>query len=84
MPDQHSRAVLTRDKTRRGVLPLSPRHHAVESIGDCRPCDGCGQPIHPAAKLVIVTQPKWLPVWFHHECYRAWVAYIRQNPRPGC
>jgi hypothetical protein len=73
MLDQQSRAVRTRDNARRGILPAPVRHHAVEGIGDGQRCDGCGELIHPATKLSIVTVRNWLPLWFHHDCYRAWL-----------
>jgi hypothetical protein len=77
MLDQQSRALRTRDKARRGALPAAAQHNLVDGAGDGRPCDGCDQPIHPAAKVYIVTPTKWLPLWFHQDCYRAWMTSVR-------
>jgi hypothetical protein len=69
--------VLTSDKTRRGVLPVPVEHTAIESAGDGRRCDGCSETINPAAKLATVTHGKWLRLWFHGDCYRAWLVASR-------
>jgi hypothetical protein len=74
--DHQSRAVLTRDKTRRGRLPSPVGHYAVENPGDGRLCDGCGERIDPAAKFFTVTPRRWLPLWLHFDCYRAWQMYF--------
>jgi hypothetical protein len=73
MLDNLSRILLTRNKTRQGVLPPPIHHHAAEDVGDGRLCDGCGEPISAGAKLSVVTRATWLPLWFHHDCYQAWV-----------
>jgi hypothetical protein len=75
MLDQELRAVRTRDNTRRGVLPAPVRHQAAEAMGDGRRCDGCGEAVHPAAKLSLVTVARRMSLWFHHDCYRAWVTH---------
>ena len=77
MLDQQSRALITRDKTRRGGLPSPGGHYAVEEAGDGRLCDGCGERIDPAAKFVTVTARRWLPLWLHCYCYQAWQMYFR-------
>ena len=47
----------TRDKTRRGGLPAPTEHTQIVGRGDGRPCDGCGETIHPSETASLVRRP---------------------------
>jgi hypothetical protein len=76
MPHQQ-RADRTTDKTRRGGLPAATEHTRQVGVGDGRPCDGCGETIHPTEILSTVTIVGGLGWRFHDVCYEAWAKFNR-------
>ncbi|HEY7517933.1 MAG TPA: hypothetical protein VIE36_06535 [Methylomirabilota bacterium] len=73
------RADKTRDKMRRGGLPAPTPHTQIVSHGDGRPCDGCGETIHPSETAALVTVQQALGWRFHDGCYEAWSTYRRES-----
>lgn len=76
MPDER-RAEKTRDKMRRGGLPAPTEHTRLVGEGDGRPCDGCGETIHPSETLCTVSVLHALDWRLHEECYDAWATFKR-------
>ena len=72
------RADKTRDKTRRGGLPAPTQHTLLVATGDGRPCDGCGETIHPSEEASLVSAHQALDWRFHDVCYEAWSTFIRE------
>ena len=72
------RADKTCDKMRRGGLPAPPPNHTrLIGSGDGRPCDGCGETIHPTEIRYAVSTHHALDWRFHAECYAAWEGFTR-------
>ena len=69
------RADTTTDKTRRGGLPAPTEYTRQVNIGDGRPCDGCGETIHPTEILCAVTILGGLHWRLHDVCYEAWLKF---------
>jgi hypothetical protein len=70
------RAERTTDKTRRGGLPAPKDYARRPSLGDGRPCDGCGETIHPTEILFAVSFANGELSWrFHDVCCEAWVKF---------
>ena len=71
-----SRTDRTIEKIRRGALPRPTEHGQLTGIydGPGRPCDGCGDAIHPSEILCTVTLPG-MELRFHEECYNAWATF---------
>jgi len=67
----------TRDKTRRGGLPAPTAHTQLVGHGDGRPCDGCGETIHPSETASLVSVHQALDWRFHDGCYEAWSSFKR-------
>jgi hypothetical protein len=65
----------TREKMRRGGLPAPTAHTQITGRGDGRPCDGCGETIHPSETRVVVSIMATLQWRFHDGCFEAWVTY---------
>jgi hypothetical protein len=73
MSDQQ-RADRTTDKTRRGGLPAPTGYARKPSLGDGRPCNGCGEVIPPTEMLFTVSFAEDSLSWmFHDVCCEAWV-----------
>jgi hypothetical protein len=67
----------TSDKTRRGGLPAPTEHTLLVGNGDGRPCDGCGETIHPSETASLVSVHHALDWRFHDGCYEAWSTFRR-------
>ena len=67
---RHERTI---EKARQGRLPAASEHTELTRPGDGRPCDGCGETIHPSETASIVTLAGGYEWRFHSECYSAWV-----------
>lgn len=78
MSDQR-RADRTADKTRRGGLPAPTDYARKPGLGDGRPCDGCGETIHPTEILFTVSMLAALSWRFHAVCFEAWMEFKRQD-----
>jgi hypothetical protein len=74
MPDQQ-RIDKTTAKTRLGGLPAATEHEKQVSVGDGRPCDGCGETIYSTEMLSTVTIVVGLQWRFHAVCYEAWAKF---------
>ena len=64
----------TVDKMRRGGLPAPTKHNRVLALGDGRPCDGCGETIHPTEVQSAILL-RGLD-WRLHD-YAAWSTFTR-------
>ena len=71
------RAERTLDKIRRGGLPAPTEHTQLVGNGDGRPCDGCGETIHPSETACTVSVRRTLDWRFHEACYEAWLTFRR-------
>ena len=71
------RAEKTLDKIRRGALPAPTEHTQLVGNGDGRPCDGCGETIHPSETACTVSIRRTLDWRFHEACYEAWLTFRR-------
>ena len=69
----------TSDKTRRGGLPAPTEHTLLVGKGDGRPCDGCGETIHPSETASLVSVHHALDWRFHDGCYEAWSTFRRDR-----
>ena len=67
----------TIDKMRRGGLPAPTEHIRVVALGDGRPCDGCGETIHPTETQSTIRVVAGLEWRFHEECHAAWASFTR-------
>jgi hypothetical protein len=67
----------TRDKMRRGGLPAPTGHGRLVNLGDGRPCDGCGDTIHPTESQFTVSVAGGLNWRYHEDCYFAWATFER-------
>lgn len=67
----------TVDKMRRGGLPAPTKHTRLVGLGDGRPCDGCGETIHPTERrcAITITVHAAFEWRFHEECYQAWASF---------
>ena len=79
MSDQE-RADRTTAKTRRGGLPAPTGYIRKPSLGDGRPCDGCGEAVQPTEMLFTVTLAIPKLSWrFHDVCFDAWAKFKQEN-----
>jgi hypothetical protein len=76
---EERRAERTTDKTRRGGLPAPARYSRRPGLGDGRPCDGCGETVHPTEMLFTVSMSDALSWRFHAECCEAWLKFKSQD-----
>lgn len=74
MLDQR-RAQKTTDKTRGGGLPAPTEYLRQVGVGDGRPCDGCGETVHPKEMLHKVSLLGSLYWGLHDVCYEAWAKF---------
>jgi len=65
----------TREKMRSGGLPSPTVYTQTTGPGDGRPCDGCGETIHPSEVRVSISVVGTLQWRFHEGCFEAWATY---------
>ena len=74
-PMSQGRMDKTVDKMRRGGLPAPTEHTRVVALGDGRPCDGCGETVHPTEGQWTIRVGGGLEWRLHEECYAAWSTF---------
>jgi hypothetical protein len=75
MRDQE-RADRTTEKTRRGGLPAPSQYIRQSTLGDGRPCAGCGETIHPTDIMFTVSFDGFSLAWrLHDVCFDAWAQF---------
>ena len=81
MPETISLADRIRDKIDTGVLPLVLPPKMWAGYGHDNPCDGCGEPIHPAQVEYEFRKHRGSDDLFrlHIGCLGMWLAELRRR-----
>jgi hypothetical protein len=79
MPERISLADQIRDKLDAGVLPRVLPEKMWTGYGQGNPCDGCGEPIHPAQIEYECIRESDDVVRLHIGCLGMWLAELRRR-----